>query len=75
MPPAILQGIIIIFVGTLYGGFRSLLAEATMGCRMYFVILDHFCDRMIDYINALPPGDPISPVLQEVSPHVYHFYL
>ncbi len=46
-----------------------------MGRRMYFVVLDYFCDRMIDYINALPPGDPISIVLQEVSRYVYRFHI
>ncbi len=56
-----------IFVNTLDGGFRSLLAETTIEHRIYFVILEHFCDRMISYIEALPPGDPISITLQEVS--------
>ncbi len=46
-----------------------------MGRRMYFVVLDHLCDRMIDYIAILPPEDSISTVLQEVSRYVYRFHL
>ena len=67
-----MRGITIIFVGTLDGGFRSLLAEATVERRMYFVVLDHFCDRMTEYIDTLAPDDPITIVLQEVSTYVYH---